>query len=297
MANNYTIVTDTSANLPASLLRKHGIPVIPFTYSYDGADHTCFDTETFEGKAGEEYYARLKAGLRVTTSQITPQAYVDFLGPILKNGEDVLFISMSSGISNSYNSSEVAAAQLRETYPERRIRTVDTLAASLGEGKAVLKAIEYRRRGLSLDENADKLESERQSLYQAVLLDDLMFLHRGGRVSAPKALLGTVLGLRPILKGDVGGHLVVCGKARGRKRGLAILAEKFEQLVDKTIRQLVGIAYTDCPEDAYALRDSLTQIDDNCDFMVVRYEPVTGSYVGPGTVALFFDGRDGVREL
>lgn len=296
MTYNYTIVTDTSANLSSRFLKENSIPVIPFTYSCEGADRTCLDTETFEGRQGEEYYAKLKAGMRVTTSQITPQSYMEFLKPLLKNGEDVLFISMSSGISNSYNSSVVAAEQLRAAYPERRIRTVDTLAASLGEGKAVLRAIEYRARGLSLDENADKLEAERQSLYQAVLLDDLMFLHRGGRVSAPKALLGTVLGLRPILKGDVGGHLVVCGKARGRKRGLAVLAEKFAQLCDRSARQTVGVVYTDCPEDAYALRDMLAEINDNCDFMVVRYEPVTGSYVGPGTVALFFDGADGVRE-
>ena len=181
-------------------------------------------------------------------------------------------------------------------YPERRIRTVDTLAASLGEGIAVVHAIEFRDAGLSLDETADRLLSMRQSLYQVVLLDDLMHLHRGGRVSAPKALIGTVLGIRPILKGDEGGHLVVCGKTRGRKRGLAVLAEKYEQLVDRDKDQLVGIAYTDCPEDAYELRDTLASIWQPREIMVVRYEPVTGSYVGPGTVALFFEGKDGVRQ-
>lgn len=296
MTYTYTIVTDTSANLPSAFLREHSVPVIPFTYNYGGEDRICLDTEAFEDGAGEEYYARLKAGERVTTSQITPQRYVEYLEPILRRGEDILFISMSSGISNSFNSSEVAAAQLREAYPDRRIRTVDTLAASLGEGKAVIKAIEYRERGMSLDENADRLERDRWSLYQTVLLDDLMFLYRGGRVSAPKALLGTVLGLRPILKGDSNGHLVVSGKARGRKRGLALLAEKFGELCERETRQTVGIAYTDCPEDAYALRDTLAAINENCDFIIVRYEPVTGSYVGPGTVALFFEGKEGVRE-
>ena len=296
MSNSFTIVTDTSSNLPAALLKEQGIPVIPFTYSYEGVERTCLDTEAFEDGEGEEYYAKLKAGVRITTSQITPQSYVEFLEPLLKNGEDVLFISMSSGISNSYASSEVAAEQLRGAYPERRIRTVDTLAASLGEGKAVLRAIEYRSAGLGLDETADKLISERMSLYQTVLLDDLMFLYRGGRVSVSKALLGTVLGIRPILKGDTGGHLVVCGKTRGRRRGLSMLAEKYDALAVKGVGQTVGIAYTDCPEDAYALRDMLAEADPGANIMVVRYEPVTGSYVGPGTVALFFDGEDGVRE-
>ncbi|MBR6109500.1 MAG: DegV family protein [Clostridia bacterium] len=295
MAFDYIIVTDTSANLPAPLLGEHGVTVIPFTYNYEGAERTCLDTEAFEDGEGEAFYAKLKAGERVTTSQITPQRYEEYLEPILKEGRDVLFISMSSGISNSYASSEVAAEQLRAKYPERKLRTVDTLAASLGEGKLVLRAIEYRRAGLGLDENADRLLSDRMKLYQIVLLDDLMFLYRGGRVSVSKALLGTVLGIRPILKGDEDGHLVVCGKARGRKRGLGLLAEKYGELALKGPGHLVGIAYTDCPEDAFALRDTIKETDPHAEFMVVRYEPVTGSYVGPGTVALFFDAEDGVR--
>ena len=295
MPHTFTIVTDTSANLPAPLLEKHGVPVIPFTYSYDGADHTCLDTEAFEDGAGERYYADLKEGRRVTTSQITPQTYKEKLEPLLRNGEDVLFISMSSGISNSYSSSVVAVNELRAAYPGRKIFTFDTLAASLGEGKAVLDAVECRERGLGIEETVRVLEGKRQSLYQVVMLDDLMFLHRGGRVSAPKALLGTVLGIRPILKGDEGGHLVVCGKARGRKRALAVLAEKYASLV-RGADQLVGIAYTDCPEDAYALKDMLGSVLKPREIMIVRYEPVTGSYVGPGTVALFFEGKDGARR-
>ena len=293
----FKIMTDTSANLPSAFLREHGVGVIPFTYSYDGADHTCLETEAFEDGEGERYYAALKDGLRVTTSQITPQAYCEAFTPLLEGGEDVLFISMSSGISNSFNSSVVAAEQLREAFPGRVIRTVDTLAASLGEGKAVLRAIECRDRGMSLDETADLIEAERQSLYQGVVLDDLMFLHRGGRVSAPKALLGTVLGIRPILKGDENGHLVVCGRARGRKRAFEQLIAKYRDHVDRSKKQTVGIAYTDCPEDARALRDSLAAIHDPGEFLIVRYEPVTGSYVGPGTVALFFEGADGVRKF
>ncbi|MCR5808101.1 MAG: DegV family protein [Clostridiales bacterium] len=292
----FTIVTDTSSNLPSPLLREHGIGVLPLVYTVNGEELTCLDTEAFKDGVGEEYYAAIKSGTRVHTSQVTPQRYIEFFEPILKGGEDLLFVGMSSGISNSYNSSEVAASELRRAYPERKIRTVDTLAASLGEGIAVLHAIELRAKGLTVDETADWLLSMRQSLYQVVLLDDLMHLHRGGRVSAPKALIGTVLGIRPILKGDEGGHLVVCGKTRGRKRGLAVLAEKYEELVDREKDQTVGIAYTDCPEDAYALRDTLAAIWQPREIMVVRYEPVTGSYVGPGTVALFFEGRDGVRE-
>ena len=292
----FTIVTDTSSNLPTPFLEEHSVRVLPLMYTVNGEELCCLDTEEFNDGEGEAYYASIKEGTRVMTTQVTPQRYIEFLEPLLKKGEDLLFVGMSSGISNSYNSSEIAADELRALYPERRIRTVDTLAASLGEGIAVVHAIEFRDAGLSLDETADRLLSMRQSLYQVVLLDDLMHLHRGGRVSAPKALIGTVLGIRPILKGDEGGHLVVCGKTRGRKRGLAVLAEKYAQLADREKDQLVGIAYTDCPEDAYELRDTLEAIWAPREIMVVRYEPVTGSYVGPGTVALFFEGRDGVRQ-
>lgn len=287
----FKIVTDTSANLPLSILEENGVGELPFTYHFEDEDRVCMDVAAFRGKPADEYYAKLKSGMRVTTSQICQQSYIEFFEPILAGGEDLLFISMSSGISGSFASCEVAAAALRERFPERRVEAFDTFAASLGEGKAVLRAIECRDKGMSIDETLEALSADRPRLRQEVLLDDLMFLHRGGRVAMHKALIGTVLGIRPILKGDETGHLVVCGKARGRKRGLAVLAEKYEKLVDRSRRQLVCIAYTDCAEDAYALRDTLDSIFPN-DFMVERYEPVTGSYVGPGTVALFYESND-----
>ena len=293
---SFRLFTDTSANLPAPLLEKHGVGVVPFHYVFKGVERVCLDTEAFKDAPAEEYYAALKSGERVSTSQITPEEYKEYFEPALKNGEDILFISMSSGISNSYNSSVIAAEELREKYPERKIRTVDTLAASLGEGIMVLRAIEMMENGASLDEIADETERRVQSMYQVVLIEDLMHLHRGGRISAPKALLGTVLGIRPILKGDEGGHLIVHDKVRGRKKGLARLAEKYSELVDRKNPITVGIAYTDCGDDAYALRDMFTEIYAPKEIMVVRYEPVTGSYVGPGTVALFFEGGDGVRS-
>lgn len=293
---SFRIMTDTSANLPASLLEEKGVAVLPFRYLYNGEELTCLDTAAFEGTAADGYYADLKAGSRVSTSQINPSEYREFFEPVLKAGEDILFISMSSGISNSYNSSVIAADELRADYPERRIRTIDTLAASLGEGIMVLRAIDLKENGAGLDETADEIEARVQSMYQVVLIEDLMYLHRGGRVSAPKALLGTVLGIRPILKGDTSGHLVVCDKVRGRKKGLLHLAEKYSELVDRENGGTVGIAYTDCEEDARALLEMLKERFSGKEFMLVRYEPVTGSYVGPGTVALFFEGAGSVRE-
>ncbi len=295
MKHSFTIVTDTSANLPAPLLNEHGIIVVPLTYHFEGEERCCLDTERFQGEEGEYFYKKLCEGERVSTSQVTPQKYVEAFEPLLQNGEDILFIGMSSGISGSYHASEVAAEQLRESYPERKLLTFDTLAASLGEGKAVIHAAEYRQSGMSIEETYQKLLEDRDELYQVVILDDLMFLHRGGRVSAPKALLGKLLGIRPILKGDESGHLVVCDKAKGRSRGIGVLVSKFTELVDRAKEQLVCIAYTDCPQDALSLRDTLSAVFNKAKFLIQRYEPVTGSYVGPGTIALFFEGKKGVR--
>lgn len=292
---SFAIFTDTSANLPAQLVKKLGVHVIPFHYVCGGRERCCLDTEAFDTEA-DDYYANLKAGGRVSTSQITPEEYREHFEPALKAGEDVLFVGMSSGISNSYNSSLVAANALLTDYPERRIFTVDTLAASLGEGLEVLRAVECRDSGMGIAETAQFIKAGLQKLYQVVLIEDLMHLHRGGRISAPKALLGTVLGVRPILKGDEEGRLVVSGKVRGRRNGLKWLADKYRELVDRARPQTVGIAYTDCKEDAFALRDMLAGIFAPKEFMIRRYEPVTGSYIGPGTVALFFEGGEDVRK-
>lgn len=291
---SFTIITDTSSNLPTPFLKRHNIPVIPFNYIIDEQEHVCLDTEAFDGV---QYYNNIRSGTRVTTSQIPPQRYADCFWPLLEAGQDILFVGMSSGISGAYNSAELAAEQLRENFPERNIRLVDTLAASLGEGKAVIDALQYREQGLSLDEAADRLLANRQSLYQMVLLEDLMYLHRGGRVSVTTAVLGTILGIRPLLKGNAKGELVVSGKVRGRSAGLAALAEKYARYAVEPEKQIVGIAHSDCPEDAQKLADMIRKAAPPRELLTVYYEPVTGAHVGPGTVALFFNGADGVREF
>lgn len=291
---SFSIVTDTSANLPSAYLRERGIGVIPLSYNIHGQELTCLDTEKFDGGS---YYSAIRSGAKVMTSQITPQLYLDTLTPILESGQDVLFVGMSSGISGSFNSAQIASVQLRESFPERKIRLVDTLAASLGEGILVMRAVEYRSGGMSIDEAADLLTEKRRGVYQAVMLEDLMYLHRGGRISGAKAIIGTVLGVRPILKGNSAGELIVISKARGRKAALAALLDKYISLVDKPEEQTVGIVYTDKPEQAEELANMIREKLPPKQLLVVCYEPVTGSHVGPGTVALFFEGKDGVREL
>ena len=202
-------------------------------------------------------------------------------------------MGMSSGISGSFQCAMLAADDLRAEFPERRIRLVDSLGASLGEGLLVMDAARFRAEGLDLDEAADALLRRRRQMVQVFTVDDLMFLRKGGRLSNAAALVGTVLQIKPLLKGDEAGRIVSFAKVRGRKRSIEALAEQYDALAAEPEAQTVGIAHAGCPADAAALRKLLRQTRPPRRILTVDYEPVTGSHVGPGALALFFYKGDG----
>ena len=281
---SFTIMTDTSANLPEEYLRENKIKCISYSFLIDGREPENF---VFDGKA---FYDDMRHGKIVTTSQISPQRYSDFFREELEQGHDVLFISMSSGISGSYNSASIAAADLREEFPDRKLRLVDALGASLGEGLLVVWAVRYREFGLSVDAAAERLLDRRYGMCQVFTVDDLRYLKRGGRLSNLAAAVGTVLQIKPLLKGNNEGKIVCFEKVRGRKRAIEGMAEKFNAFALDLPGQTIGIAHADCEEDANALIAMLRQYRRDLDIVTVVYEPVTGSHVGPGTLALFFEG-------
>ena len=274
------------------MAKAEQIGVIPLSYIREGEEHVCLDTEDFDYR---EYYGALKAGLKVTTSQINPQKYVDYMEPALQEGKDILFVGMSSGISGSLHSAALAAEQLLNTYEERKILVVDTLGASLGEGLLVMEAISCRKQGMSLQETADHLNEMRHHVYQLFTVDDLMFLKRGGRLSNASALVGTVLNVKPILKGNEHGKIVTFGKVRGRKKVMDQIAEKYDLLVRNAECQTVCISHGGCPEDANLLADMLRKNHPPKDIMIVNHEPVTGSYLGPGALCVYFRGDRDIR--
>ncbi len=290
---SYAIVTDTSANLPSAMAREREIGVIPFSYYIEGVEHLCLDTDAFDGA---DYYGALRRRVKINTSQITPQRYVEHLEPILKEGRDVLYIGMSSGISGSYQSAVIAAEQLREAFPDRKIRTVDTLGASLGEGLVVLKAAEWRDAGMTIDETEDAAKQMSRRMYQVFLVDDLFQLKQLGRLSNAASIVGTVLQIKPLLKGNELGQIVCIGKERGRRRAIRALADHYKALVKDPAQQLVGIAHADCAEDAEFLNGLLREAARPKGVLNVLYEPVTGCHVGAGTLALFFLGDEDVRS-
>lgn len=289
---SFVIMTDTSANLPTAETRKYGIGVIPLSYSVDGTEHTCLDTESFHS---EEYYESLKAGAKTSTSQINPQKYMDYMEPILKEGNDILFVGMSAGISGSFGSAKIAKEQLLADYPERNIRLIDSMGASLGEGLLVCKAVELKNQGMSLDEVADTLMRERMNMCQIFTVDDLMYLRRGGRLSNAGAIIGTLLNVKPMLKGNENGQIVTFGKVRGRKGVIEQIAQRYEKWVKSPENQVVAISHANCREDAERLAQLLKRTCPPKDILIVDHEPVTGSYLGPGALALYFESDEDVR--
>ncbi len=290
----FTIVTDTGANITDKVRDHYGIELVHLTLIMEGEELQFKSTEGFDY---DGYYEKLKEGMKVSTSQVNPGQFADCFEAILENGNDVLYIGLSGGVTGSINSAKTAAADLLEEYPDRKIRIVDSLGAALGEGILVVEAAECRDKGMSLDETADQIEFERYRMYQVFVVDDLKHLKRTGRISGALASLGTMMDLKPVLKGNTEGKIVVECKARGRKQAIKALAEKYRDLVVDPEEQIVGISYGGRREDAVHLANLISKIAQPKKIWMVAHEPVTGSHVGPGMLALYFKGADDVRAF
>ena len=288
----FDVITDTSANLPTPMLKERKIGCLAFSYLFDGADYQCSDTEAFDGHG---YYQAIREGREVNTSQINPQRYMDCFESPLLEGRDVLFVSMSSGISGSCNSARLAALELQTKYPERRVEVIDTKGASLGEGLVALKGADMRDAGCSLEETAQALRDMSEAMCQVFTVDDLMHLRRMGRLSNISAIVGSMLRIKPLLKGNEDGKIVSFAKFRGRRKALDGLAKIYNNFVEAPEGQMIGIAHADCPDDAAYLAGLLQLDRPPKEILTVCYEPVTGAHVGPDTLALFFLSKPGVR--
>lgn len=288
----FKVLTDTSANIPGSYLREHDVQVVPFTYQYDGENHICMDVEEFDGEA---FYDKVKKGLVVTTAQVNPQNYIDFFTPYLKDGFDIIYVAMASGISGSYASANIAANELADEFPERKVTVIDAMTASLGQAITVFRGVECRDKGMSYDDTVEFLSKLVLRVHSIFTVDDLMCLRRGGRLSNLGAVAGTILNIKPILKGNENAKIVSTRKIRGRKKSIETLAEMYDNLVRDPQDQIVYIAHGACLKDAEMLAELLRRNNPPKDIQIVMYEPVTGAHVGPGTVALFFESFEGVK--
>lgn len=286
---SFIVFTDGCSNLPGSVLSRLQIRTVPFTYTINGQQIVYNgDIDSFDAHA---HYELLRSGELIQTSLANTQQFIDHFRPVLEEGLDIVYIGMSSGISGTYQASSMAAEELMTEFPQRRVRTVDSLGAGLGTGLLTIHAADLRNEGKTADEAADLLDKKRMDLCEFFTVDDLMFLRRTGRLSTTGALAGTMLGIKPILRGDEEGHIVTCHKCRGRKKAVDTLVQLYQTRAVNPENQIVAISHGDCPEEAQALADRICAITQPKELIFCPHEPVTGSHVGPGMLAVFFFGK------
>ena len=283
---SYRIVTDSCCDFPQKMYDDLSLAVIGLSVNYKNAVHTSY-TESWL----KEMYDGFRSGESASTSAANPAEWASVIEPVLAAGEDALVLAFSSGLSTTYQSAVIAADELAEKYPDRKIRVVDTLGASLGQGLLVWYACQKKSDGMSMDEVADWCENHKQNICHWFTVDDLMYLKRGGRVSAATALVGTMLQIKPVLHDDSEGHLTNVAKARGRKAAIDTLAKKVAELALPGENDTMFISHGDCMEDAEYLAEILKTKHGVKEVLISYVGAVIGSHAGPGTLALFFVGQ------
>ena len=286
--SEYVIVTDSSADLTAGMAEELGVEVLPLSFMVKGQTYRNYpDNREMDPGA---FYAMLRAGEMATTAAVNVADYTSVLEPLLEQGKDVLVLAFSSGLSATYQSSVIAVEELRARFPERKIFTVDTLCASLGQGLLVYLAAKKQQAGASIEEVREWSEENKLHLCHWFTVDDLHFLKRGGRISAATAVLGSMLHIKPVLHVDDEGHLINMGKARGRGASLTALVDHMEETAIDPASQVVFISHGDCLADAEKVAGDVKKRLGVKEVVINHVGPVIGAHSGPGTMALFFLG-------
>lgn len=280
--SNYVIMSDTGCDIDFEILRDWGIGFRGLSFHFEG------DREYQEGEMSKsDFYARMRAGEVSKTSAVNSESFKELFEEALREGNDILYLGFSSGISATSNSAMMAANELREAYPDRKIITIDTLAASAGQGLILYYAVEKKKEGAGLEENADYIRSLIPQLAHWFTVEDLVYLKRGGRVSAAAAFAGGVLGIKPVLHVDDEGHLINMVKVRGRDQSLRTIAKKYiETAKDK--KGIYYISHGDCLDDAKKLESMIVAEGGSECALITQIGMIIGSHAGPGTIALFF---------
>ncbi len=282
----YQIVTDATSDLPLELVGKLDVHVIPMHCAIDGDDYLI--TADNRNLSSHDFYDMLRAGRVSSTTQVNGETFKAEVRPFLKDGLDVLYICFSSGLSSTYASIRIAIEDLAEEFPERKLRIVDSLSATGGEGLLVYHAVKRMEDGMGLDELAQWIEDNKLHFAHWFTVDDLKFLKRGGRVSATAALVGTVLGVKPIMHVDNEGRLIPVDKVRGRRKSLEELVAHMEKSAIRPADQTVFISHGDTPEDAAYIEKLVRERLGVKNVFIGPVGPVVGSHGGPGIICLFF---------
>ena len=285
--SEYVITTDNNSDLPEEYLKDHGVGCMYLSYSMDGKNYT-------QGNflPEHEFYEAMRNGSMPTTAQVNPENAKALLEPYLKEGKDILHIAFSSGLSGTYNSSRIAAEELMEEYPDRKIIVVDSLSASLGQGLLVWLAQQKKELGQTLEDVVDWVEKNKLKMVHLFTVDDLNHLYRGGRVSRTTAIVGSMLNIKPVLHVDNEGKLTAIGKVRGRKKAL----QELVKLMDEKIGSFgadcdtIFISHGDCEQDAQYVAAKVKEKYNIKNIIINQVGATIGAHSGPGTMALFFVG-------
>ncbi|WMJ21964.1 DegV family protein [Paludicola sp. MB14-C6] len=287
--NNYSIITDVTCDLPQDYLKKNKITTMPLTYTMDEVE---YDGTAERSLHPTDFYAKLRSGTMAKTAQVTPDKAKEYFKPELEKGNDILYIGFSSGLSGTFQSVTIAKSDLDEEYPDRKIIVIDSLCASLGQGLLVDYAVNQKAKGKSIDEVAKLVEDIKLRVCHYFTVEDLNHLHRGGRVSKTSAVIGSILGIKPVMHMDNAGKLIPIGKVRGRRQSLDALVEKMGTKLSDYKNDYVFISHGDSQKDAEYVASKVKE-KFSIKTQIINYVgPVIGSHSGPGTIALFFIGAN-----
>lgn len=294
----FQVFVDSAANIPAEIVKKYGIHVISFVNHINGEDIVNFDinlNQEEEREKGKQYYEAVRSGARVKTSLINTADFIAHFTPVLEAGEDIMYFSLSKNISGTYNAACLAAEELKEQFPERKLRLVDSLNASLAQGILAIYATEMRNSGMEFEMIGDILDRQVPRMNGIFTVGDLKYLSNTGRISKTTASVGNILNIKPILRGNRDGYIVEFKKCRGRKKSLDTLVELVCDNIENPEDQIIGIAHADAYEESLYVMEEIQKRIKVREFINTSYDYCTGSHVGPDTIALFFMAAD--REL
>lgn len=286
--SDYVIFTDSACDISEEKLKSWQVAYCSLSFTITGEDKEYSNYDL----APHDFYEKMRGGAVAKTSAINTDSFLNYFEPILKEGKDLLYLGFSSGLSTTFNCARMAAAELSEKYPERKIITIDTLCASAGQGLLVYLAVLEKEKGGTIEQVAEYVQGLVPNMCHWFTVDDLVYLKRGGRISPTVALVGSVLGIKPILHMDDEGHLISRGKVRGRRAAIAALADKYGELAKKNAPRKVFLCQADCMDDAQLLVKMLGEkYKVDVDY-IADIGPVIGAHSGPGTLAVFFIGEN-----
>jgi len=285
--SSFSILIDSSCDLPLEFINEHNIKILPIPFELDGAEH---NLGYWQGISDKEFYHALRNGGVAKTSQTNPETFVTVFTEYAKQGKSMLFLALSSGLSASYQNAVVALQDVKEIYPDCDIHLIDSVSASSGIGLLTLLAIKKRAENYSTEETAAYLEKKKYSCFGFFTVDDLMYLHRGGRLSKLSAVAGSVLGIKPILNLAPDGTLALKDKARNRKAALNLMVSQLTRSISPgAALDTVLITHTDCLGDADILAGMIKEAVNVRQVIVMMMGPVIGAHLGPGAATLVFE--------